>query len=114
MTQYEIKQHDATRIAVPYYGTLIRPGRGFERLYFVADVGVGNEPPRNYSVKVWNRKEFPDLASWATSQGVRGILCSDRYPEFENKLRASGVWACWEQEGDLSEMLSRWASAQAA
>ncbi len=104
----------AMRIAVPYYGNLVRPGYGLERIYFLADVNLATGHPTSVCMQVWNLRECHELSRWLRLHGIAGVLCSDENPCLADDFQAAGI-SIWQQErGELPEMIARWTRGRAA
>jgi hypothetical protein len=102
------------RVAVPYYGTLMRPGVGLEHLYFLVDVDRESGTFQKPKLEVWNPRECRQVARWLQQSGATGLLCSDYHPAFEEMLHKDGLWVRWQQQGDLPEVIGRWSREGAA
>ena|SRR6266540_985902 len=96
------------RVAVPYYGSLIRPNMGLEKVYFVADVDIDAQSLKNLSVKVWNPKIKRELPDWIKKGGISGIICSDGSISFENYFNTKNIWVSWGQKGDVTDVIEQW------
>ena len=107
-------QPKSVRIAVPYYGALVRPDVGLERIFFIAEAGRLSGEWNELGLRIWNPKETPRLAHWLRRMGVGGVICSDRQFRYEEALTEEGIWVCWEQEGDPGDVIARWANGLAA
>ena len=84
--------NEKATIAIPYYGSLIRPGRGLEKIFIKGDFDPGMRQLENISVSIWNPKSESRLHKWLASQGVSGIFCSDRNAHYEALLSEEGIW----------------------
>lgn len=110
MTTKERKQ--TIRVAVPYYGALIRPNVGLEKVYFVADVDLKSSSLKSLSVKVWNPKVKRGLPEWIKKGGISGIICTDSTPCLDEYIDDKDIWVHWGQVGDVRELIEQWALSQ--
>ena len=95
-------------IAVPYYGSLIRPGEGIEFIYFLAEVLEDQKGVQPKGMIVWNRRQNPNLSQWLNKEKILGILCHDKPVPLVEELKSAGVWVASEQEGEYPEIVLRW------
>lgn len=102
-----------TRVAVPYYGTLLRPGVGLEHLYFLVDVDQDSGRFTHPQLGVWNPKECRQIGKWLRQSGASGLICSDYHPAYEDQLHKDGLWVRWQQQGDLPDVIGRWSRERA-
>lgn len=112
MKETELRNKCRTRVAIPYYGTLVRTMTGLERLYFLVDVGESGIPS-SVALKVWNPRGGTSLPRWLKDQGIEGIICADEQPRYESLLQEAGIWVRWRQRGELDEVIHRWAGEAA-
>lgn len=98
------------RVAVPYYGALVRPKAGFESLYLVADVAAGASAALRFEVCVWDKNRSPKITEWLQGLGVRGIICSDEKVEVEDLLACEGIWLEKGRLGDASDLVAMYVS----
>ena len=96
------------RIAVPYYGQLVRPGVGIEKIYFVAEIKPDSREVRHVTLRVWNPHEVPELASWLKKKRVSGVICSDTTLKCHYDFAAEGIWVMGGQKGEVAEIIRRW------
>ncbi len=82
----------ATRIAVPYYGSLVRPGKGLEQIYFHCDLDRSSGSVENVSIRVWDSKKGNDLFQWFVDQGIQGLYCETPPAAFASHLARKGIW----------------------
>ncbi len=99
-----------TRIAVPYYGQLVRPCVGVEKIYFVVEVHPNLPEPRHVAMRVWNPDEVPELPVWLRKKGVSGVICSDTTLRCRYDFSGEGIWVAGGQKGDVTEIIRRWAA----
>ncbi len=84
--------NEKATIAIPYYGSLVRPGRGLETIFLRGDFDPDSRQLENVSVEVWNPKSEGRLQKWLASQGIRGVFCRDRNARYEEMLSQEGIW----------------------
>ena len=101
-------------IAVPYYGSLIRPGEGIESIYFLAEVLENSKGIQPKGMRVWNRRKDPNLMQWLRSEKILGILCHDKPLPLVDELKSAGVWVNSEQKGEYPEIILNWYQESAA
>lgn len=98
----------ATRIAVPYYGSLsVIPSR-LTRVFFLVEVDLGKQSIGELTLKVWDPEKEPALSSWLRQMGTDGVICSDAYTQQKSALAAEGIWVESQQEGEVHEVVTRW------
>lgn len=114
MTIADTTAKNPSRVAVPYYGALKRPGTGLERIYFFADVDSRTGKLTELSMGIWNIARQPQLSAWLKGNGVEGLLCSDLRLDCERSLTDAGLWVKCGQTGELSEVVTRWSMTMAA
>ena len=102
----------SVKVAVPYYGPLVRPNVGLEKVYFVADVDLQSNTMKSVSVKVWNPKVRRDLPDWIKKSGISGIICTDLTSTYENYFTSKDIWISYAEEGDVKELVEQWALSQ--
>lgn len=108
MNRRSIGKKGTTRIAVPYYGQLVRPGVGVEKIFFVVDVKPYLPEPRHIALRVWNPDEIPTLPVWLRKKGISGIICSDVTLRCKYDFGAEGIWVVGGQKGEVAEIIRRW------
>lgn len=65
------------KIAIPYYGDLVRPATGFERIFFIVDHDEKKPfQPQSVSLGIWDANQTQLLPSWLLELGVNQIVCS--------------------------------------
>jgi predicted Fe-Mo cluster-binding NifX family protein len=96
------------RIAVPYYGQLVRAGVGIEKIYFVAEIKPDSREVRHITLRVWNPHEVPELAGWLRKKRVSGVICSDTTLKCHYDFAAEGIWVMGGQKGEVAEIIRRW------
>ena len=94
------------RMAIPYYGRLLRPGFGLERIYFHVEVDNSSTQECSWSLQVWDPVKA-GLCSWLQKQGVSGLVCRDSYPQLASELDACGIQTHWDQDDGFATMASR-------
>lgn len=94
-------------VAVPYYGSLIRPHSGLETLYLMAEVNRATGTVETLNVRVWNTIENPDLPGWLKAEGIEAIICEDFQPKLEKSFQDRGVSTCWNHKGEMEEAVLR-------
>ena len=94
------------KIAVPYYGTLVRPKAGYESLYLVADVAAGGSATLQFKVCIWDKNSRPKIVEWLQEIGVNGIICSDEKVEVEELLAGEGIWLEKGKFGDAADLVA--------
>ena len=83
--------NEKSTIAIPYYGSLIRPGRGLENIFLKGEYDPNSNQLENVSVSIWNPKNEGRLPKWLAAQGIKGIFCRDRNARYEELLSAEGI-----------------------
>ena len=84
--------NEKSTIAIPYYGSLVRPGRGLENIYIKADFDPSSGQMENVCVQVWDQRSEGRLHKWLSSLGVSGVFCRDRNSRYEDLLSQEGIW----------------------
>jgi len=84
--------NEKSTIAIPYYGSLVRPGRGLENIYLKGEFDPQSRRLENVTVSVWNPKSEGLLQKWLASQGITGLFCRDRNARYEALLSEEGIW----------------------
>ncbi|HEX8960883.1 MAG TPA: hypothetical protein VF775_04855 [Geobacteraceae bacterium] len=110
MNRRSIGKRCVTRIAVPYYGQLVRPCVGVEKIFFVAEVHPNLPEPRHVALRVWNPEEVPELPVWLRKKGVSGVICSDTTLRCRYDFVGEGIWVAGGQKGEVAEIIRRWAA----
>jgi hypothetical protein len=65
------------KIAIPYYGDLVRPATGFERIFFIVDHDEKKPfQPQAISLGIWDANQTQLLPSWLVELGVNQVVCS--------------------------------------
>jgi len=95
------------KVAIPYYGCLVRPMDGFESLYFLADLDWTPDCCNRVELEVWNHKVDPELGVWLKGKGVEGVVCSDETCECGRYLSRLGIWVKAGMTGDVYEVLEK-------
>jgi len=90
--------NEKATIAIPYYGSLVRPGRGLENIYLKGDFDPQSRRLENVTVSVWNPKSEGRLQKWLAAQGIKGIFCRDRNVRYEALLSEEGIWITRDDE----------------
>jgi len=93
--------NEKATIAIPYYGTLIRPGRGVETIFLRGEFDPKSRQVENLSVEVWNPKSEGRLQKWLAAQGIRGVFCRDRNTRYEELLSQEGIWMAEQNDETL-------------
>jgi len=106
------KRKGPTRIAVPYYGQLVRPGVGIEKIYFIAEIKPSSRELRHITLRVWNPHEESDLAEWLMKKRVSGVMCSDTTLKSHFDFAAVGIWVMGGQKGEVAEIIRRWVAGR--
>ena len=101
-----------SRIAVPYYGQLVRPGVGIEKIYFVAEFKPDSREVRHITLRVWNPHEVPEFAGWLKKKRVSGVICSDTTLKCHYDFAAEGIWVMGGQKGEVAEIIRRWVTGR--
>lgn len=65
------------RMAIPYYGKLLRPETGLERVYFQIEVDPSIEQEHPWTLQVWNPLKT-GLCGWLKKQGINTSCDRDR------------------------------------
>lgn len=104
------KKKSPTRIAVPYYGHLVRPGAGIEKIYFVAEFKPRSLELRHITLRVWNPHEFPELPGWLKKRGISGLICSDVTLGCHFDFTGEGIWVMGGEVGEVHEIIRRWST----
>lgn len=97
---------EVIRIAIPYYGLLEKPGRGFERIYFLAELARNDAGEKNTRLVVWNTKRFADLSDWLTEEKIDQVVCLECPPSLRRDLEIAGIRVGCHLEGELDEKLA--------
>ena len=104
-----VDRGDSNRIAFPYYGNMMRPGAGIEKLYFIADVDIRTFALKKVCLDIWNSKSAPELTGWLKEKGVDGLVCRDECRSYFRSFEAAGIWVLLDKALDL-----RWLEGMAA
>lgn len=112
MDRQSLVKKSRTRIAVPYYGQLVRPGVGVEKIYFVVDVGPHAGESPQVALRVWNPGEVPDLSVWLRKRGVHGVICSDTALKCHYDFDAEGIWVMGGERGEVGDIVKRWTAGK--
>ena len=94
--------NEKATIAIPFYGSLVRPGRGLENIYLQGEYDPQSRQLENLSVQVWNPKREGRLHKWLAAQGVKSVFCRDHNDRYEALLRSEGIALV--EQGDLELM----------
>jgi hypothetical protein len=108
MSAHAHEKKSPLRIAVPYYGQLVRPGAVIEKIYFIAEMKPVSWKLRHVSLRVWDPQEVPDLASWLKKKRVCGVICSDTTLKTHYDFAAEGIWVMGGQRGEVADIIRRW------
>lgn len=101
-------QEQITRnIAVPYYGSVARPGHGFENIYILASVSPESGEIERTWLESWSGRTASDLAYWLSSKHVAGIFSSGYSLALEKALNGYDIWSHWEVEGEIHELVEQ-------
>ncbi|MCP3176282.1 hypothetical protein MJO47_04120 [Desulfuromonas sp. KJ2020] len=111
MGSQHLRMKSGQKIAVPYYGALVRPKSGFESLYLVADVAGGTAGALQFEVCVWDKNRRPKIADWLQEIGVKGVICSDEKVEMEELLACEGIWLEKGRIGDASDLVAMYVNS---
>jgi len=99
--------NEKSTIAIPYYGSLVRPGRGLEHIFLKGDYNPESHQVENLAISIWDSKSEGRLHKWLASQGVKRVFCRDRNARYEALLLEEGIALV---EGDQDAVLgSGWA-----
>lgn len=99
-------------VAVPYYGSLTLPPLGLSRLFFVAAVDTASGKVARIEIQVWDPKKEPNLSVWMRKLGFSGVICSDSGSHYQIALNAENIWVLGRQEGEVAELVERWATGE--
>ncbi|MBI2353825.1 MAG: hypothetical protein HYV06_02150 [Deltaproteobacteria bacterium] len=99
-------------VAVPYYGSLTLPPLGLSRLFFVAAVDTASRKVARIEIQVWDPKKEPNLSVWMRELGFSGVICSDSGSHYQIALNAENIWVLGKQEGEVAELVERWATGE--
>ena len=94
------------RMAIPYYGKLLRPGLGLERVYFQIELDSTAEQACPWSLQVWDPLKT-GLCRWLQKQGISKLVCRDSYSQLESELVACGIQTHWGQDDSFEMMVAR-------
>ncbi|BCA78336.1 hypothetical protein [Desulfuromonas sp. AOP6] len=97
-----LEKDECNRIAIPYYGAILRPGVGIEKLYFIADVDKKNSSLKRVFLEVWNSKISPELPGWLRDKGVSGLVCRDGCRSYLQPMEAAGIKVLLDKALDLA------------
>lgn len=97
-----LDKEECNRIAFPYYGTLVRPGAGIEKLYFIADVDRKTFSLKRVFLDAWNAKIAPELPAWLQDKGVSGLVCRDGCHSYQKPMEAAGIQILLDKGLDLA------------
>jgi len=111
MGSQNLRTKSGEKIAVPYYGALVRPKSGFESLYLVADVAAGTTTALQFEVCVWDKNRRPKIAEWLQEIGVKGVICSDEKVEVEELLACEGIWLEKGKMGDATDLVAMYVNS---
>jgi predicted Fe-Mo cluster-binding NifX family protein len=106
------KEKRITRVAIPYYGPILLPCAGIEKVYYVADVDKEQKKVLNIELMVWDHKDEAILGDWLKEQRVEGIISSDVRCVPQVGLEGDGIWIYWGQTGDITEIINRFAKGE--
>lgn len=109
-----ITQHSSNTVfvAVPYYGSLTLPPLGLSRLFFAAAVDTATRKVARIEIQVWDPKKEPNLSVWMRKLGFSGVICSDSGSHYKIALNAENIWVLGKQEGEVAELVERWATGE--
>ncbi|MDD2852489.1 MAG: hypothetical protein PHY09_11430 [Desulfuromonadaceae bacterium] len=110
MNTPETNNTNTVHVAVPYYGSLTLPPLGLSRLFFVAGVDTESNKVGRIDIQVWDPRKEPNLSAWMRKQGFSGVICSDSGSHYQVALNAENIWLVGNQEGEVAELVERWAS----
>lgn len=78
--------------AIPYYGNLMHPTTGFERVFFIVEQDSNNEKNQQISIGIWDSKQSKSLPGWLGMLGVEQLVCSETPDEkLQQTLQNEGV-----------------------
>ncbi|PLY03762.1 MAG: hypothetical protein C0624_06590 [Desulfuromonas sp.] len=83
--------NEKSTIAIPYYGSLVRPGRGLEQIFLKGDYNPQSHQVENVAVSVWDPKSEGRLHKWLAAQGVKKVCCRDHNERYEALLSEEGI-----------------------
>jgi len=104
-----VNREESNRIAFPYYGDMVRPGAGIEKLYFIADVDLRTFALKKVCLDVWNSRSVPELPGWLKNKGVDGLVCRDECKSYIKSFERAGIWVLLDKALDM-----RWLESLAA
>lgn len=107
------RSNQTVLVAVPYYGTLTLPPLGLSRVFFIATVDIAANKASNIELQVWDPKKEANLSVWMRGLGISGVMCSDSRSPYQIALNAENIWVLWEQEGEVNDLVERWAAGEA-
>lgn len=106
---------DQTHFAVPYYGSIARPGHGFENIYIFASACQKTGKISKTWVEAWCGRTADDLSHWLAEKNVDGIFAEGFSLALEKELNKANIWSRWDVSGDVHEIAKKqWGSIQVA
>lgn len=96
-----------TNIAVPYYGSMARPGRGFESIYILASTCAETGIVEDTRVETWTGRSARELAAWLADKKVSGIIADGFSLALEKALQSLNIWSHQEAPGEVHEVIER-------
>lgn len=95
-------------LAVPYYGSMVRPHGRSEHIYIKLTADQTSGELKQSGLCVWDAKRQPDLACWLSSQGIETLLCNDSHLGSDRAFSAAGVKILDRLQGDLQKKAETW------
>lgn len=93
------------KLAIPYYGCIARPGRGYETLFIIASVNRSNREVETTRVAVWAGGSSRELGRWMADLEIEGLVAGDSSPALEESLAHQGICVHRYVVGDIFETL---------
>jgi len=110
MLQNTTAKKTELKIAVPYYGALVRPKAGFERLFLVGSIAGSGSRVEKLEVCLWDDHKKPNIADWFQEIGITGVICSDGSTGLEKTFADEGIWLKTGVVGEACDLMTEFAS----
>lgn len=92
-------------VAIPYYGSVARPGQGFENIYIFAAVNPNTGATEDTWVESWTGRTAGELAIWLARNNVNGIFSDGYSLALEKALSGWDIWSHWEVTGEIHDIV---------
>jgi len=102
-----LKSTEITNFAIPYYSSIIRPGRGYESVYIFASTSRKTGKVEKTWVEAWSGRTAEDLSNWLAEKNVVRLFADDFSLTLKKELLKANIGSSFDNSGDVHKIAQK-------